>query len=85
MARLAYANENKAASKSQVKKPVTKPALFSLGSRVNFNLLVATKSDSFILAPRGRTAKQFKDGDILTVEGHSLQQAIAMGYVTIVR
>lgn len=82
--------EGQMSSKGIVKKPVTRPVRYSIASRVNFNLKVTLRkgsagTDEFILAPRARTKKEFRDGDILSVEGQSLQQAVAMGYVIIVR
>jgi hypothetical protein len=68
----------------KVNKKVGRP--YGISSRVKFDLrVVKSDGDSFILSPFGKTAKEFYDGDIANVENFSQQQAVAQGYIHIVR
>lgn len=56
-----------------------------LVNRKNFALTVMMKKDSFVLSAAGRTGKDYKEKDILSVNGKPLQQAVAMGMCSIMR
>ena len=54
-------------------------------NRRNHAISVVLKKDSFILSPSARTGKDYKQSDIVTVNGMTLQGAVSAGLCSIIR
>ena len=56
-----------------------------LVNRRNHSITVVLKKDSFVLSPSARTGKDYKQDDIVSVNGLSLQRAVSSGLCAILR
>lgn len=56
-----------------------------LVNRRNHVITVVLKRDSFVLSPSARTGKDYKQTDIITVNGMTLQGAVSAGLCSIIR
>lgn len=61
------------------------PPKIGLYNRTNYNLHVIFKNEDVLFPPRKRTEKIYKEADIVSVQGKSLQTAIATGLISLVR
>ena len=67
--------------------PATRTMDTSIGivNRRNHSITVVLKTDSFVLSPSARTGKDYKQSDIVTVNGMTLQGAVSAGLCSILR
>lgn len=56
-----------------------------LVNRRNHGITVVLKKDSFVLSPSARTGKDYKQDDIVSVNGLSLQKAVSSGLCALIR
>lgn len=54
-------------------------------NRKNYNITIVLKKDSFVLSASAKTGKDYKQSDIVSVNGLSLQKAISSGLCAILR
>lgn len=54
-------------------------------NRKNYSIAIVLKSDSLMLSAGGRTGKDYKQSEIVSVAGLSLNKAVSAGICSIIR